>query len=92
MNLFSSARHKGRFVSALIAIGVLGDGSAAWAAPDFGTGPIKGGAVTGEPLGVPFIGISAGTNHTLAIGEDGNTYAWGNNANGRLGNGGTTGR
>ena len=31
--------------------------------------------------------ISAGWSHAMAIGQDGNTYAWGNNGGGRLGDG-----
>ncbi|AFU71040.1 hypothetical protein BA20089_01525 [Bifidobacterium asteroides DSM 20089] len=33
---------------------------------------------------------SAGRNHSLAIGQDGNAYAWGDNTYSQLGNGGTT--
>ncbi|AFU71203.1 RCC1 repeat-containing protein [Bifidobacterium asteroides PRL2011] len=35
--------------------------------------------------------VSAGVLHALAIGEDGNTWSWGMNANGELGNGTSTG-
>lgn len=31
------------------------------------------------PAGVTFTSISAGSNHSLALGSDGNVYAWGNN-------------
>ena len=34
--------------------------------------------------------ISAGRGHSLAIGQDGNTYAWGDNQYGQLGNGSDT--
>ncbi|RBP98766.1 RCC1 domain-containing protein, partial [Bifidobacterium xylocopae] len=37
-----------------------------------------------------FTQISAGYWHSLAIGSDGNTYAWGNNQYGQLGDGTTT--
>lgn len=38
------------------------------------------------PDGVRFIEVSAGDAHSLAIGDDGKTYAWGSGASGRLGN------
>ncbi|KAA8818294.1 hypothetical protein CSQ85_09030 [Bifidobacterium rousetti] len=38
------------------------------------------------PDGVHFAQVSAGSMHSLAIGDDGNTYAWGSNSNGQLGN------
>ncbi|BDR52133.1 hypothetical protein KIM372_00400 [Bombiscardovia nodaiensis] len=45
------------------------------------------------PAGVTkFVAISAGYSHTLALGDDGNIYAWGSNDNGRLGDGTTTQR
>ena len=40
-----------------------------------------------KPAGVSFTRISAGDRHALALGDDGNTYAWGYNWNGRLGTG-----
>ena len=40
--------------------------------------------------GLKAIQVSAGSNHSLALGSDGNAYAWGSNAYGQLGNG-TTG-
>ena len=36
------------------------------------------------------IQISSGYSHTLALASDGTVYAWGEGANGRLGNGGTS--
>ena len=39
------------------------------------------------PAGVSFVSVSAGNAHSLAIGDDGNTYAWGYNPNGELGDG-----
>ncbi|MBI0071407.1 InlB B-repeat-containing protein [Bifidobacterium apousia] len=37
--------------------------------------------------GIRFAQVSTGKNHTLAVGSDGNAYAWGNNSTGQLGNG-----
>ena len=34
--------------------------------------------------------VSAGWGHSLAIGEDGNTWAWGDNSSGQLGNNGSS--
>ena len=42
------------------------------------------------PTGITATAISAGMNHSLAIGSDGNIYAWGYNGFGQLGNGTTT--
>ncbi|MBI0136410.1 MULTISPECIES: InlB B-repeat-containing protein [Bifidobacterium] len=39
--------------------------------------------------GIRFSQVSAGEDFSLALGSDGNAYAWGNNSNGRLGNGTT---
>ncbi|MFT8705496.1 InlB B-repeat-containing protein [Bifidobacterium aquikefiricola] len=44
------------------------------------------------PAGVTFTSINAGWYHTLALGSDGNTYAWGLNAYGQLGDETTTNR
>ena len=41
------------------------------------------------PPGVTFTQISAGDYHALALGSDGNVYAWGSNQYGQLGNGST---
>ena len=46
---------------------------------------------TGTPIADKTItAISAGYSHSLALASDGTVYAWGNNGNGRLGNGTTT--
>jgi alpha-tubulin suppressor-like RCC1 family protein len=39
------------------------------------------------PVGVTFTKIAAGGGHTLALGSDGNVYAWGNDGGGQLGRG-----
>ncbi|MHB8574810.1 MAG: hypothetical protein ACYDCQ_05705 [Dehalococcoidia bacterium] len=41
------------------------------------------------PAGVSFSTVSAGEANSLALATDGTVYAWGNNAEGELGNGGT---
>ncbi|BDR53554.1 hypothetical protein KIM372_14610 [Bombiscardovia nodaiensis] len=60
------------------------------------SGPAAGGtAATINPYtigGVKFTTISSKYFHTLAIGDDGNTYAWGRNTEGELGDGTTTNR
>ena len=42
------------------------------------------------PTGVTAVAIAGGLEHSLAIGSDGNLYAWGVDGAGELGNGGTT--
>ena len=44
-------------------------------------------AVVSLAPGVNALAVSGGLLHSLAIGNDGNTYAWGDNAYGELGNG-----
>ena len=41
------------------------------------------------PAGVTFTEIAAGGAHSVALGSDGNAYAWGSNGSGRLGDGTT---
>ncbi|MCT6810816.1 MAG: InlB B-repeat-containing protein, partial [Bifidobacterium sp.] len=43
-----------------------------------------------KPRGVRFAQVSAGHDHTLAVGSDGHVYAWGDNSKGELGDGTTT--
>ena len=42
------------------------------------------------PGGATPVAVSTGGYHTLAIGSDGNLYAWGQNSDGQLGDGTTT--
>ena len=55
--------------------------------------PSTGGyqvSITPPPQrGIRFAQVSTGKNHSLAVGSDGNAYAWGSNSNGQLGNGTT---
>ncbi|WP_229132995.1 RCC1 domain-containing protein [Bifidobacterium mizhiense] len=44
------------------------------------------------PKDFTYLQVSAGTNHSLAVGSDGNAYAWGYNSNGRLGDGTSSSR
>ena len=56
-------------------------------------GPWRGGTdvrIDTPTAPVRFTQVSAGQSHSLAVGSDGNLYAWGNNTNGQLGNGTTT--
>ncbi|RBP98739.1 RCC1 domain-containing protein, partial [Bifidobacterium xylocopae] len=48
--------------------------------------------ITPPASGITFTQISAGARHSLAIGSDGNTYAWGDNWYGQLGDDTTDGR
>ena len=44
------------------------------------------------PADFTYLQVSAGGNHSLALGSDGNAYAWGLNDNGQLGDGTTSDR
>ncbi len=88
-NLMSSFRLAG--VVALSALLVAVSGAAFAAPPTPSSGPIAGGTtVTGTLTGVTFTQVTAGGFHSLAVGSDGHTYAWGYNGNGQLGNGTNT--
>lgn len=53
------------------------------------SGPVAGGTEVAFPApnGVTFSGLWLGTLHTLALGSDGQAYAWGSNGSGQLGTG-----
>ena len=44
------------------------------------------------PADFTYLQVSAGSDHSLALGSDGNVYAWGRNGNGRLGDGTSSSR
>ncbi|MFV0432952.1 MAG: hypothetical protein ACK5LO_03060 [Leucobacter sp.] len=70
---------------------IVGSAAAAHANPAPDNGPVAGGTTVAVPAPVlTFTEISAGGLHTLAIGSDGNTYAWGWNLFGQLGDGTNT--
>ncbi|WP_422614017.1 RCC1 domain-containing protein, partial [Bifidobacterium indicum] len=88
----------------LYSLALTGDGTAyAWGWNYYGqlgnnttsqrTTPARVGTPDGAPSGFSYAAIATGpnANHTLAIGSDGNTYAWGYNDSGQLGNNTTTG-
>ena len=56
-------------------------------------GPWRGGTdvrIDTPTTPVRFAQVSAGQSHSLAVGSDGNLYAWGDNQNGQVGDGTTT--
>ncbi len=53
--------------------------------------PIKVSKPANTPPDFIYVQVSAGAYHSLALGSDGNAYAWGNNSHGQLGNGTTGG-
>ncbi|KJY51509.1 RCC1 domain-containing protein [Bifidobacterium kimbladii] len=73
----------------------------AWGLNSFGQGgngttthsqptPVKVRKPTGKPTDFTYVQVSGGGDHSLAMGSDGYTYAWGYNKYGQLGNGTTS--
>ncbi|MFT0761941.1 hypothetical protein VRY54_02620 [Actinomyces sp. F1_1611] len=84
-----------RAVAASTMVGalVLGTAAAAQATPVPDRGPNTGGtAVTIEAPKVSFTSVSAGVFHTVAIADNGRTYAWGDNEHGEIGDGSSLNR
>ena len=54
------------------------------------TTPVMVGKPAGAPANFTYVQVSAGYDHSLALGSDGNAYAWGYNGYGRLGDGTST--
>ena len=54
------------------------------------TTPVRVKKPTGAPTDFTYVQVSAGWQHSLAVGSDGNAYAWGDNNSGQLGDGTTT--
>ena len=67
--------------------GQLGDGT-----KTDRTTPVKVWKPTNAPADFTYVQVSTGWDYSLALGSDGNAYAWGNNSTGQLGDGTTTQR
>ena len=67
--------------------GRLGDGTTTQR-----TAPVKVSKPANTPPDFNYVQFSAGGDHSLAVGSDGNAYAWGDNTYGRLGDGTETDR
>ena len=63
--------------------GQLGDGTTA----EYRTTPIKVSKPANTPPDFTYVQVSAGDQHSLALGSDGKAYAWGYNQYGQLGDG-----
>jgi len=87
--LYTSVRREHSF-----AINALGE---IWAWGSNESGRLGDGTIIDQPEPVHvadfadnWVSISAGFDHTLALNEDGELWAWGNNVSGRLGTGNST--
>ena len=65
--------------------GQLGNGTTSYRQ----TTPVKVGKLAGVPTDFAYVQVSAGETHSLALGSDGNAYAWGYNYFGQLGGNGS---
>src|SRR5690606_13098302 len=88
-NLLKRSLRRTLGAAAVAAALVLGSTAAAHAPPAPDNGPVTGGTtvMVPEPAGVTFTSISGGGAHSVALGSDGNAYAWGDNYYGQLGDG-----
>jgi alpha-tubulin suppressor-like RCC1 family protein len=81
-------------LAATVTIAAPESAEAAPPLPTFSIAPDSGSVAGGTevtvtpPPGVTFTSVSAGDYHSLAVGSDGTTYAWGNNFSGQLGDDG----
>ena len=66
--------------------GQLGNGTST----SYRSTPVRVEKPAGAPADFTYAQVSAGHSHSLALGSDGNAYAWGNNNYGQLGNGTST--
>ena len=64
--------------------GQLGDGKYTYL---FQNTPVKVKKPADAPADFTYVQVSAGNLHSLAVGSDGNAYAWGDNGSGQLGDG-----
>lgn len=87
------SRVVGAVTAGVVVFGMIAPAGRATAAPSPITGPTTGGtSVSDKVSGLTFTTAVTGYFHTVAIGADGNTYAWGRNDYGQLGDGTTTDR
>lgn len=77
-----------RATVAAIALGLTASVATAHAAPAPDAGPTAGGTVVSDALpGFAFTEVAAGQAFSVAIGQDGLLYSWGQDNRGQLGNG-----
>ena len=71
-------------------VGALGAHASTVTVPTPDSGPTSGGTtvLVPEPPSITFTDIAQGRDHALAVGSDGQLYAWGSNSFGELGTGG----